>query len=252
MKHTLKKFLTKFQATPELTSAFQNSIIIEDLKNIDLKEHMVFGLTEGDEVISMFTLYQGKEKYILPEPDLVVCLFETGRFNAIRLADLRKKLIADSHDTSKTMNNCYTFYATACLAVTSLVNCLEAFINRTIPNNFEFTSQEVKGKIVQNKDQIERNQTFEKKIKEIIPEALKKNFHIQNQSHYTTLSDLKTLRDDMTHLKSYHNSKALISYEELYNRAFKFDYMKALNAVKFYINFYATDLIQPCTCGSED
>lgn len=55
----------------------------------------------------------------------------------------------------------------------------------------------------------------------------------------------------MTHLKSYNAKSGPVSYEELYNKAFKFDYLQALSAVKFYINFYSENLIEPCTCGSD-
>jgi len=241
----------KFEADPQVMGAINNSIPLPDLSKINLKDHMAFGITDREEIILMFTLEQGKEKHFVPEPDLVVCLFECGRQNAVQLPNLRKNLLSELGDNSKTINNSYTFYATACVAVTLQLNALEAFINRQIPNDFEYISEDTRQTVIQNKKQIERNTSFEKKIKDIIPNATGKSFHITHPDKYTTLSLLKELRDDMTHLKSYHAKNAPLTYETLYNKAFKFDYLQALNAVKFYINFYSDNLIEPCSCGAD-
>lgn len=223
---------------------------ITEIKNINLNDHIILGTTDKD-IFAMFKLRQGNQYYILPEPDLVVCLFECGRQYAMQVPDLRKKLIADLANTSDTMKNSYEFFSTCCLAVIPLVNALESFMNRMIPEDFEFISEEPQRKTIQNKEQIERNLTFEKKVKEVIPAATGKNFHLTFPDKYTLLYNLKQLRDEMTHMKSYHGGKGLLTYEDLYNTAFKFDYQAALNAVKFYINHYVEKLIEPCTCGAD-
>lgn len=183
MKHILKKFLSKVTYSQEVAKVFNDALPLANLNKINLKDHIIFGTTDSNEMISMFTLYQGKEKYIVPEPDIVVCLFECGRQYAVRLPELRKTLLSELADTSKTMNNSYNFYAAACLAATSLVNALEAFMNRQIPNDFEYIYQEPQRKVIQNKEQIERNLSFEKKIKDIIPLATGESILIQNQKN---------------------------------------------------------------------
>ena len=221
-----------------------------DISHVNLDKHIVIGTTDTD-IIAMFKLREGKHFYVLPEPDLVVCLFECARQYAVKVPALRKKLIADLSDTGETMKNSYEFFSTCCLAIIPLVNALESFMNRMIPETFEFISEDAQKKTIQNKGQIERNLTFEKKIKEVIPSATSKTFHLNHPDRYTILSDLKLLRDEMTHMKSYHQNKGLMTYEKLYNTAFKFDYQAALNAVKFYINHYSENLIEPCNCGAD-
>jgi hypothetical protein len=46
----------------------------------------------------------------MPEPDLVICVFEIGRQNAIRVPDLRKKLIASLNSTHDTFIATNEFY----------------------------------------------------------------------------------------------------------------------------------------------
>ncbi|RYZ89276.1 MAG: hypothetical protein EOP04_07250 [Proteobacteria bacterium] len=174
-----------------------------------------------------------------------------GRQNAIRIPDLRKKLLSSLSSTHDTFVNTNDFYAAASIASTSLINAMESYINRIIPNDFRYEVETVRNTVIQNKKQLERNASFEEKIKHIVPQALQKVFHMTYSSQYDSIISLKKLRDEMTHMKSYSEEKKPLSYAEIYNMAFKIDYLKALNAVKTYLNYYTDNLIEPCPCGSD-
>ncbi|MBB6240502.1 hypothetical protein HDC90_005179 [Pedobacter sp. AK013] len=251
MKHIKKKFLGKVRVSEEVVSSLNQMTVSAPPKATDLSGMVAWGLNDDNEFISMFQLKDGKNTYIMPEPDLVICLFEMGRQNAIRIPDLRKKLLSSLNSTHDTFVSTNDFYAAASIASTSLINAMESYINRIIPNDFRYEVETVKNTVIQNKKQLERNASFEEKIKYIVPQALQKVFHTTYSSQYDSIISLKKLRDEMTHMKSYSEEKKPLSYAEIYNMAFKIDYLKALNAVKTYFNYYTDNLIEPCPCGSD-
>jgi len=251
MKHIKKKFLGKQKVSPDLVKNMMDINLTAESEDLKIDEMVVWGLNEDDEFISMFTLKDGRNNYIMPEPDLVVCMFEMGRQNSLRVPELRKKLLSSLNSTHDTFVATNEFYSSTSIAAISLINAMESFINRIIPNGFKFELETAKNTTIQNKKQIERHTSFEYKIKEIIPKALGKNFHLSFPSQYNAIIALKELRDEMTHMKSYNESERPLTYAEIYNLAFKIDYMKSLNAVKTYINHYTENLIEPCPCGND-
>lgn len=251
MKHVKNKFLSEVQISTQLVEVLNNIEPTTSHSTVDMDEFTAYGMTDADELITMFTLKDGRNIYRIPEPDFVICLFEAGRQNVIKIPQLRKKLLSELENTHSTVLNTNNFFATCSLGSQSLMNAMEAFINRIIPEDYKYESTTTKATIIQNKQQIERNSSFEVKIKQIVPDAIGKNFHIEFPDLYTSIFDLKNVRDDMTHLKSFRKSKAPLSYESVFNKAFKMDYLKALNAVKSYINFYSENLIEPCPCDKD-
>ncbi|WGQ08945.1 hypothetical protein QG516_20750 [Pedobacter gandavensis] len=251
MKHIKKKFLGKVQL-PKGGADSLNELKPATLpKHNDLDEMVAWGLSENDEFISMFQLKDGNKTHLMPEPDLVICMFEMGRQNTLRIPELRKKLLASLHSTHDTFVSTNNFYAATSIAAISLINALESYINRIIPNDFKYEIETNKNTTIQNKKQLERNVSFEEKIKDVIPKALGKIFHTNYPSQYNSIIELKKLRDEMTHMKSYNETKKPLSYAEIYNMAFKIDYLKALNSVKTYINYYTENLIEACPCDND-
>lgn len=251
MKHIKKKFLGKIQLPEGVADSISKLEHSSSPKDIPKEGMVAWGLNEDDEFISMFKLKDGRNIHYMPEPDLVIAMFEMGRQNAIRVPDLRKKLLSTLNSTHDTFIATNDFYAAISFSAISLINCLESYINRIIPNDFKFEVETNKSTNIQNKKQIERNVSFEDKIKIIIPKALGKMFHTEFPAQFTSIIELKKLRDELTHMKSYSEFKKPLSYAEIYNMAFKIDYVKCLHAVKTYINYYTEDLIEPCPCGTD-
>jgi hypothetical protein len=256
MKHIKKKFLRDQKIAKETSSIFANAVNINAMPiqeiNKKLKgDHIAYLITDKDHMIGTFHYKINKQKSVyIPEPDLVVCLFETARGNAISINEFRQKLLSEFGDVSIPLNNSYNFFSTAILTTTILFSTIEAFVNRIIPYEFKYEETNKKQTTVQNKAQIERHATFLIKITEIVPKATGKDFKLFDNGKYNTIKNLQLLRDDFTHIKSFDVDRQ-ISYDKLYNESLKFDYMKALNAVKDYINFYNPNLIEPCLCGSD-
>lgn len=251
MKHVKKKFLGRVKLPKEVSSALGDLSAQSVPKDINLDEMVTWGLNENDEFISMFQLKDGKNIHLMPEPDLVICMFELGRQNVLRIPDIRKKLLASLSSTHETFISTNEFYAATSISAVSLINAMESFINRIIPNEFKYEIETTRNTTVQNKKQLERHVSFEEKIKEVIPKALGKIFHTNFPSQYNSIIELKKLRDEMTHMKSYSETKKPLTYAEIYNMAFRIDYIKALNSVKTYINYYTENLIEPCPCGND-
>ncbi len=214
MKHIKKKFLGRIQLPKGAADSLSELKPQVPPQRIDFNEFVAWGLSENDEFISMFNLVDGKNTHLMPEPDLVICLFEMGRQNAVRIPDLRKKLLSSLDSTHDTFINTNDFYSATSMAAISLINAMESYINRIIPNDFKYEVVTTKNTTIQNKKQIERNISFEEKIKSVIPKALGKVYHTTHPPQYDAILSLKKLRDEMTHMKSY-NEDTLMSHSWL-------------------------------------
>lgn len=100
-----------------------------------------------------------------------------------------------------------------------------------------------------NKYEIIRYLTFDDKVKIILPEIFTNKNFAKTKSHlYENILLLKKLRDNITHAKA-DIEYDVNYYEKLFTETLDFDFLKAIESAKDLINFYETDLIEPCECG---
>ncbi|MDB5004570.1 MAG: hypothetical protein JWQ34_2795 [Mucilaginibacter sp.] len=256
MKHIKKKLLRQQDIPKGASSLFANAINADLIPKEEIQKkltnnHFAYLITDKDQMIGTFRYQVDKHKSLyIPEPDLVVCLFETARQNIVDINGYRAKLLKEYRDVSEPLQHSYNFFSTAILASTTLFNALEGFVNRIIPFGFKYEDSNGKQTTLQNKSQIERYLSFAIKITNVIPQATGKDFKLHDRKKFETIINLRDLRDDFTHMKSF-DADRQISYEKLYNDSLKFDYTKALYAVKDYINFYNPELIELCNCGKD-
>ncbi len=118
----------------------------------------------------------------------------------------------------------------------SVIAALEAFINQTIPGDFEYEDK----KIIVSKIQIEREWSIEDKLKKVIPRvvniAVAGDFKI-----WTALTSLIELRNDLIHLKTaYPVVSDFRSYQDLYRRLLDNNYEASFKVIKDVIQIIAT------------
>jgi len=255
LKHLIKKYLNIHKLTEEQAKTFDSLPQMTNLGQVRFND-MGYGavLTESNDFIGAFKYVdnQGLTMFI-PEPDLIVVYFETARSYSRHLQRYRDELFKDLTLPDKVLSNFYGYYAMATIVIINIFNSLEAAINRAIPNDFSF-AENPQGKsstLYSPKDAIEREFSLEKKIKLVLPQATDKNFVAAHNDKYEfIIKQLKPLRDEMIHAKSYSKEK-LGLYEKLYNNTLNFDYEKCLRVIMTFINFYHQDLLQECQCGND-
>lgn len=251
MKHIKHKFLQYEIGDHSVRDVFNNAVPNEKIQP-DSDEHVIIMKFDNEDYFThAFTYKKDGKTIVIPEPDLVVCLFELSRNYCIQIKDLKSSLLAQCDDLNSIRLNAFKFYASATLAVTTLFNCLEAFLNRLIPPNFTYTGTiAFRKNLAWNKESIERYMGIENKIKDVIPQIKGVSFHVIHGSKFDTLKKLKEIRDMMTHIKAaFATSKPI--YSNLYLNALDFEYLSALQAVRDYINFHHPDLIETCDCGQD-
>ncbi len=118
----------------------------------------------------------------------------------------------------------------------STVAALEAFINQTIPGNFEYRDK----KRVISKVEIERRWSIEDKLKTVIPSIV--NISIAGDSGmWTALTSLISLRNDLIHLKTaYPVVSDFRSYQDLYRRLLDHNYEESFKVTQKVIEMIAT------------
>ncbi len=102
----------------------------------------------------------------------------------------------------------------------------EAFLNLSIPEDYEYIKKSNKNTEIFNHSQIERYISTREKFKKIIPEIYKIN-NISNQSFYSKIIEIENLRDKLIHFKKENQNEL---YLDLLN-------LKNCNHVNYVISF---------------
>jgi hypothetical protein len=132
--------------------------------------------------------------------------------------------------------------------ITFLFNTIEAFINLQIKEDtiFEWSKDDKTERY--NRDQIQRHLTFERKLKEVIPQITGRAFHVDFGHKYESILDLKVLRDEIMHTKVDFLKKPNL-YQALFTNLLNYGFQDYMNHVRDYVNYYSLNLIEPCDCG---
>jgi hypothetical protein len=257
MKHIKKKFLNEIELTPEVIETLHNSPmrveLDENFKNIpkQAKGKVPFFTTYDNLFYQGFFLkVQGKIR-VIPEPDPILVYFHAAYVNYVNLVQTKKKLLELTEITlgsEPAINELYEFFGQVSTFVIFLFTTIEACMNRAIPSTFIYVRPTNKSTENFTKEQIERHISFGDKIKYVLPSATGKDFFKNYKLKFQQIENLKVFRDDIIHTKQTENGAASHNYR----KAFDFDYMKALTAVKDFCNFYIKDdFVIDCECNKE-
>ncbi len=258
MKHIKKKFLVSHNVTEDGYEYMQTVKPTKDdiskYQAGDFEDYIPHILTDSKKFIQCFKYTTGNETFFIPEPNPIVIYFSNAQSNLSQIYEQRENLILSlktkGGDVGNVMNSFYNFFGYVSNYVTSLFNSLEAFMNHHIPNDFEYRRYSKQKTELYNKEQIQRQITFEEKIKKVIPQVKEKSFH-RHQSHkFEIILKFKDFRDEIVHTKVDEKSAPNL-YHKLFSKSLDYDYIETINTVKDYINYYEPDLIEKCNCGSE-
>lgn len=253
MKHIKRKFLLTHNIENDgyeyLLNKMKNPI--KELKT--LSENTVPHLITTDKkLIQAFFYNLDGTKIPIPEPNPIVIYFSNAQGFLSTIIKEREKLFNElksyDYEIGAVLNYIFAFYGCVVNFSSSLFDSLEAFVNSKIPLDYKMENPKRRKKTM-NKYQIIRYLNFEDKVKKVLPEIYSgKNFVVEKSHLYENLKKLLKLRDNITHTKSNFNFEVNY-YEQLFTQSLDFNYQKAIESARDFINFYEEDLIQPCNCG---
>ena len=262
MKHLVKKYIRSIKVGEDVVDVINDAPIDEkaltEISDLKMKGYCAIALTEDNNIVQTFKYVNGENVYLIAEPDPIVIYFDTARHFHKTIESRKNELFSELFTPGYNFiavsgEKFYWYFSIVCNYVIFLFLSLEAFINKTIPNEFEYR-KDIQNKKTElyNKLQIQRNVEFLEKIKSVIPEATGKSFVKEFTHKYEFIRQLKEFRDEIIHTKSFEGVSSPNFYENLYVKSLDFEFDKTLFAVKDFINYYQPNLIEECNCGNED
>ncbi|MCK9414450.1 MAG: hypothetical protein M0Q53_19265 [Prolixibacteraceae bacterium] len=210
---------------------------LTDLNNFD----QAYFFTEGNYIIQGFLYIHNNKLLVIPEPEPSILYYA----NALRVVETiienRDKIfilvgIENAHKIDVLFSD---FYIDAFNFVINLFASIEAFNNSVIPEDFTYRDR----KRLLNREKIQRFASPDLKIESIIPKIFGKSFIDDNKEGHLIISKLKNIRDNLIHTKNQSENWAA-SYRNIFRDLLSFDYEKALESAKEYMNFYKNDWIE--------
>lgn len=260
MKHLVKKYVRHLKVGQDVTNLLEN-IPVDEKQIAEIKQKKLDGYygmvyTEDNELFQTFKYEKDGTTYLLPEPDPIVIYFDTARNNYRQIKDLREEIFKTlkmfDQNLGATMGNFYWYFSIVSSYTIFLFLSIEAFINKSIPKDYEYRRPVQDKKIeVYNKFQVQRNIDFIEKLKVILPEITGKNFVAEHTHKFEQIKKLKLFRDEVVHTKSFEGDNVPNFYENLYVMSLDFEFEKTLLYVRDFINYYQPNLIEECQCGRD-
>ncbi len=261
MKHLVKKYVKSAKLGEEVIDVINNAPIDEkvlsEISNSKMNGYFAMALTEDNQIVQTFKYEEDNKVYLIPEPDPIIIYFDTARhFHKTiekRRVELFSKLTGNGSNFMAVNGDFYWYFSTVSSYAIFLFLAIEAFVNKSIPSNFEYR------KLIQDKKtelydrfQIQRSVEFLEKIKSVLPEATGKNFVKEFTHKYELIRKLKSFRDEIVHTKTFEGKSSPNFYEELFAMSLNFEFDKTLFAARDFINYYQPNLIEECGCGNDD
>jgi len=221
----------------EIAKKYKKSIQYND--NYDLMmafdDHLIFG----------FDFIKGKEKYLIPEINPTTIFYSNAVMSHRKLIFFREELFEKSptiknYNKSVNPNHFGSFFQLASNCIINLQSTVESFANRQIPEDRKF--------IDQNGDEFEPS-VFHK-LDKVLPEIHNKRFKSSYKQDNFIVRKVIELRNEIIHLKPI-KENTNTKYKDVYRKLLKFDYTKAIIAVRKLVNFYELNLIEDCECEKE-
>lgn len=212
--------------------------------------------TDKDEMFYAFSFkdtFKGRE-CLVPEPDPILVYFNVAQINYRLIVTLNGRenlieLLSDlkKSETSKVMHSLYNFLAESSAFAIFLFMAMESAVNKAITDDFELRKIDSKKTVVYDNLQVQKLE-FKEKVKDILPKITGRKFWNDHLTEWNFLIvDLKELRDEIVHTKKQLGTQT--HYKEVYVRALNFDYARAIQYAKTFINYYHKDLVEECNCG---
>jgi len=269
MKHVVKKFIRSQKVGQDVSDVISSVAYDEEkftqlIKN-DFEGYYGFIQTTENELIQAFTYKRNNKNYIIPEANPIVIYFECARRNIRYIKEADAKLFielekirpenlgteeAKSANANIMLNQFYNYYSLVSVSASFLFNAIEAFMNNAIPKDFIYSKDSNRCTVSYTKYQIQKEISFEEKIKTVIPQITNKSFCQDYTQKWESIRKLKEFRDEIIHTKSYDQETPNV-YIDLYTTALNFDFGTTLIHVKDYLNFYEHNLIEECGCGKD-
>lgn len=260
MKHLIKKYVKAIDISQGVVDVL-NEARVDENKLSEISQNKLdgyYGMIQFDnnKLIQTFKYITDNKTFLIPEPDPIVIYFDTARLYHKTIQERRNKLFENlkvANNIVAVSGDFYWYYSTVCNYVIFLFLSAEALVNKLIPKDFEY-KKEIQGRKTElyNKFQIQRHIEFIEKIKNVLPEALGKNFVMDHTHKFEDLKMLKNFRDEIVHTKSHEAEKVQNFYEGLFTMSLDFEFDRTLMSTKDFINYYQPNLIEECTCGNVD
>lgn len=213
---------------------------------------------EDNTVVKAFHYKEGKNNYYIPEPDPILILYDQAYRSFLEISRSKGELLRgfqyDNNGTETTkmdtqIHKLYTFYGLCCGYTINLFTSIEAFLNKMIPDDFNYVDEKKDKTFIYNKKQIEKGISFDIKYKTILKQITNKDFASKYQIKNQHITNLKALRDNIVHIKA--NKEGHTPYDHIFKRTLTFKYKETLLAVKDLMNYYHDSYIEECPCNED-
>ncbi|CAM3410621.1 hypothetical protein [Aequorivita lipolytica] len=199
-----------------------------------------------DNIVFGFDVFHFGKKIVLPELNPVTIFYSNAVMSHKNLVASQNTLIEDSptlknHRKLVDPKKFGFFFQLATNCIINLQATIETYANSIITDDYQ--------PIDKNGEPMKKL-TLDYKINTAIPEIKKDKFKRVNRKDDNIIRRIICLRNDIIHLKP-SPEKTNTKYKDLYQRLIKFDYTTAIFAVRNFVNFYDSGLIEECSCGKE-
>lgn len=201
-----------------------------------------------DRIVYGFDYLDDSIKRVVVEINPVTIFFSNAVMCSGQLKCYKNLLLSQAPDVNEIGKGGEPFNASHAgmyfqLAINCIINlqaALESFANRIIPNDYSFIGTDGKVQVP--------NITL--KLNNAIPSIKKVKFRQRKHKRFNVQIDsLIKLRNHIIHLKP--DGQTNTGYKGVYRDLLNFDYFKAIESVRVFINFYEENLIEECLCGND-
>ncbi|MCT4630188.1 hypothetical protein [Winogradskyella sp.] len=255
MKHIVPKTIKTYKTSFDLNDIKEEDIpekskdiAKEFLESTDYDDdYDIMVHTSNNKATFGFDYLYKQEKKFIPELDPSVIYFSSAQLFSGMIYNYKKELLnRDTQSIDEAMKQFETFFQFASSYIIMLCASLEAFINKSIPTDFVYTTK--KG----NKIGVEKiyELSIDFKTQKIIPKCFDKDYTVEHESKYQKVLAIKNFRNDLIHLTPT-NKNSNTKYKEFYRKVIEFNYSEAIYSIRHYINYHEEGLIEECPCDSK-
>jgi hypothetical protein len=257
MKHIKKKFLKEIEVNKDQIAKIEESFTPVEYKSSGKtkipKGYKPLITTDYGTIIESLQVSINNVSYFIPEPDPILIYFNNAYYNFKQIEPSKQELVltldAEKPLTEPIKNNLYNYFGLCEGFIIFLFTSLEGYINKSIPENFEFKDVKSNRTEVYNREQIQRHVAFDKKIKTILPQIMQKDFSSHFPNKFRHIQNLKEFRDILIHIKD--SKEGHTPYDYIFKKTFSFNYETTLESVRDFFNYYQPNYIEECNCGKD-